>query len=168
MKYSVLFVCTGNTCRSPMAEGLLKHFLPETLAEVVRVRSAGSMGDGYPATDFSVEVCREMNIDISAHKSTKIREELINEADLILTMTAGHREGILFIDPRAHIKTFQLAEFAGSGVQDIADPIGHGLSTYRHTRDELIGYIRQIIPKIENEVNQQIKSHNPPDSMPKS
>ncbi|OQY27593.1 MAG: hypothetical protein B6244_10040 [Candidatus Cloacimonetes bacterium 4572_55] len=146
---NILFVCTGNTCRSAMAEGLLRRYIPSEIRKYVQVSSAGSMGDGYPGTDLAIFACREVGIDISGHSSRLITEEIIQTSDLILTMTRIHKEQVLFIDPRAHTKTFLIAEYAGlGGGRDVGDPIGGEIDLYRRTRDELTAYIHKFLPRI--------------------
>ncbi len=84
----ILFVCTGNICRSPMAEGLLRKMRSD-----FSVSSAGvSSMDGWNATPEAIEVMQDHGIDISEHSARQVREEMINDADLILTMTERHKK----------------------------------------------------------------------------
>lgn len=105
---NVLFVCTGNTCRSPMAEALLKHRAPANM----HVKSCGITAiPGAPASRQTTEVLRQQGIAIN-HESTPINEELVQWADVILTMTASHKEMLWTNYPKERKKTYTLKEFA--------------------------------------------------------
>ena len=149
IEYSVLFVCTGNTCRSPMAEGLAKQILAEIKgvpvdqleAAGVRVRSAGvSTSGGSPATPEAVEAMRQAGVDISGHRSRMLNDDLIQDADVIYTMTASHRNAVLIFDPKASGKTRRLLD-----EQDVADPIGGPQSLYLRTAEMLRDGLKQRI-----------------------
>ncbi|AEF18201.1 protein tyrosine phosphatase [Thermoanaerobacterium xylanolyticum LX-11] len=144
----VLFVCTGNTCRSSMAEGIFNHIAREKgLSHVAE--SAGTMTyDGLPATDEAIRVLKEKyGIDISNHKSRLIKEEHIKDADLVLTMTEAQREFILKRHPEFADKVFTLNEFAGQK-GDIEDPFGRGIDVYKKTAEEIYASIMRIIEKL--------------------
>ncbi len=142
----ILAVCTGNICRSPLAEYLLKHRLaayPEWT-----VSSAGVFaGEGQPASQESVDVLAEQGIDASGHRSRMLTLELVNEADYILVMTESHRSTILAQWPNAADKVHLITEFAvaGSQPEDIADPIGHSTAVYRRTRDQIDAAIADFL-----------------------
>jgi len=137
----VLFVCTGNTCRSPMAEGILKKLSRERNLPV-EVFSAGLAAFvGAPAAPEAVEAAREKGIDLSGHQSQPLSKNLVVESDLILTMTAKHKEMILKKMPSLEGKVFTLAGFSGAEDADIADPVGQPLEAYREVFGRMEGLI---------------------------
>lgn len=131
-KPSVLFVCTGNTCRSPMAEGFMKKIFKNS----INVKSAGLAANGAPASANAVAVMSEEGIDISGHISTRITPNMAAEADLILAMTKAHKEMLVHAVPSAADKVMTVAEWSGRG-GDISDPYGGNLDDYRRCRDEI-------------------------------
>ena len=145
---NILFVCTGNTCRSPMAEGLLRY-LAEDQGLDIEVKSAGIAvyEDSYAAAN-SINTMAAIDIDISDHKSVQINEDLIEEADLILTMSTGHKNQILYKYPSHEEKVFNLLEYAYDSDQDVADPFGGSLETYEKTRNEIYVAIVDIVEKL--------------------
>ncbi len=154
MKFTVLFVCTGNSCRSPMAEGILKSGLPSDIVEWTLVESAGTFGlSGTPATREAIQVSREAGIDISEHRSRPLDRGLIEEVDLILAMEPLHVDWVIRTCPGAEGKVHLLAEFAAErpsargGI--IEDPIGGTLDVYRECFREISGHIDRCLPAIE-------------------
>src|SRR5688572_22438644 len=104
-------VCTGNICRSPMAEAFTRRFLEGLGVEEVRVESAGVAGwEGSGATDEAVQALEEKGIDISHHSARRLNRRLIESADLVVAMSREHREAILRIAPPAAARTFTLKE----------------------------------------------------------
>src|SRR5690554_6769311 len=110
---NILFVCTGNTCRSSMAEGILKKYLKENSIENIYVSSAGiSAFQGQKANEKAENVLRKKGIDISSHKSRQLTEEILKDSDLILTMTNAHKNIILQAIPNISNKVYTLKEYA--------------------------------------------------------
>jgi protein-tyrosine phosphatase len=141
----VLFVCTGNTCRSPMAEVLFLHrFDSEELWEAC---SAGLYaGAGTPASANAIEAMHELGIDLSNHRSQPLSAKLVQQADLIITMTAGHRFEILQDFPEVGNRVFLIKSFGTSKVPaDISDPVVGSLNVYRKTRDEIDRALSDLI-----------------------
>lgn len=114
----ILFVCTGNTCRSSMAAAIAAKLAKERGLDVT-VSSAGLAAvEGEPATPAAVQALAEMGLDLSSHRARQLTAAMVREADLILTMTAEHRDRILRDYPEARGKTYTLKEY----VQGPEDP----------------------------------------------
>lgn len=149
----VLFVCTGNTCRSSMAEGLFKKLLKERGKDgQIAVESCGIAAvDGMPASCNAIKAMKEEGIDISSHRARLITRELL-KADLILTMTKAHKDFILNKFPETKGRVFVLEEFAGGRSDeesDIADPFGKDEETYRKVAREIKGKLQKVLERLE-------------------
>jgi protein-tyrosine phosphatase len=130
----VLFVCTGNTCRSPMAEGIFKKYLAEKLNCAVdelaaigyKVISAGVLNmAGSPARHEAISACAAKGVDIGAHRSMTVSKHLVDQSDFVFVMGQMHRERVLALSPSAADKCIMLAEN-----QEIPDPISQPQHVY--------------------------------------
>ncbi len=148
---TILFICTGNICRSPMAEGLLRHALGNKAG--VRAISAGiSAVDGQPPSPHAVEALKQVGIDISRQRSRMLTLELINEADCVFGMTKAHVETVSRLFPAAAEKTRLVRDFnknLSPLEKEIPDPIGRPLEIYEQCRDEIVEGIRLILNFID-------------------
>jgi protein-tyrosine-phosphatase len=146
----LLFVCSGNTCRSPLAEGIAKIKFPQSLSEDIEITSAGSSAiEGVPASDLAVRVASEHGIDISQHKTRLLSRSLVKQADLIVTMSSKHRQTVGILEPSALEHTYLLTDFCDDAAGDVPDPINGDIHVYRRTF--------QIIEKCLDSVKHRLK-----------
>lgn len=159
---NILFICTGNTCRSTIAEALFKHLLELNNAKAsdFKVVSAGTCAwEGDKASTLASQVLKERGIDVKYHRSTPVSLELIDEADLILAMTFNHKMAILQMRPSAKEKVFTLKEYVAVhhgnlkelGLSqrdfdyDVKDPYGQSIDVYRNSAKEIEEALQKII-----------------------
>ncbi|MEW6160970.1 MAG: ribose 5-phosphate isomerase B, partial [Verrucomicrobiota bacterium] len=148
---TILFVCTGNVCRSPMAEGLFRHAVKGR--GEYRVLSAGIGAiDGQPPSPHAVRALREIGLDISQQRSRMLTADLVEQADYIFGMTHGHVDAVTLLYPQAAEKTFLLREFdetLDTFEKDISDPIGGSYEIYLNCRDQIEQGISSMLKFIE-------------------
>ncbi|MDD5669915.1 MAG: L-threonylcarbamoyladenylate synthase, partial [Candidatus Omnitrophica bacterium] len=147
LRKKVLFVCTGNSCRSVMAEWLFKKKLRELGRSDVDVQSAGVMPvAGMGATEATRIVLAREGIDASSHRAARITRDMLNKADLILVMERIHEENILGIAPQVKNRIFLLKEFARMSNSDlnVPDPIGASVEFYQET----LNVIKEAVSKV--------------------
>ena len=136
---TILFICTGNICRSPMAEGIFRHVMKGRRDIQVMSAGIGAM-EGQAPSPYAVQAVKELGIDISKQRSRQLTAELVQEADYIFGMTHSHVDTVLLLYPYAAEKTFLLREFDDTldiFEKDISDPIGGSYEVYRNTRDQI-------------------------------
>lgn len=148
-----LFVCSGNTCRSPMAEGLFRKFMAKELQccedDLVDrgfvVASAGlAAAIGAPASPESVQLLYKHGIDLRGHESQPLSNRLLDQADHIYAMTRGHRDAILSERPELSNRVHLLSADGG----DVSDPIGGGMSEYERCQTEIENHVRALLKNI--------------------
>lgn len=163
--FHLLFVCTGNLCRSPMAEGILRHLLKEKSEDSIEVRSAGLFtAEDRPAEPLAVEVCLEKGINISRHRAALLTSELVEWADLILVMEKSHLVYIQNVLPQAKKKTFLLRGFGNSSSmeEEIEDPIGQDIEAYQTCYETLEAEIQKILPDLLDMAKKSTKTKENP------
>ena len=147
----VLMVCTGNICRSPMAQGLLTQRLPPRLGPRVRVSSAGTDAlVDRPAEPHACTVMAEWGVDISGHRARQCDPQMIRRAALVLTMTHDHQGSILQNSPGSGPKLRLLGKFGPDRFQpEIPDPYGQGIYAYRACARLIQSCLPALIGEIE-------------------
>lgn len=146
----ILFVCTGNTCRSPLAEGLCKQILAQQVgcepsalgARGYRVHSAGVAAmPGDPAAAPAIDVARDFGVDLSQHRSQLVNPELLASATYVVTMTQAHAAALSFRYPGIGPQAIPLCGSQG----DLPDPIGGSHAQYQECANAIVHYLRRLL-----------------------
>jgi len=140
----LLFVCTGNTCRSPLAEGMARAIF----GDLVQVSSAGMAAwEGENVSPHVVEILKEQKVDLSLHRARRIKDELMADADWIIPMTQTQEAGLKSQFPQYIHKIRRLGNW-GEEKRDIIDPYMGSLEVYRQTAQE----IRELLKRLKEQL----------------
>lgn len=150
--FTVLFICTGNTCRSPMAEWLFRRQLRMMkMDEQVHVESAGlfAVAGGALSSGAKNALARNFSVQAEMHKARSLNKDMIHRADLILAMTVQHKEAVMKRYPDAKGKLFTMLEYANKGTGDIFDPFGASDEVYEETAQMIDAACASIAQRLQ-------------------
>ena len=155
MKKKVLFVCTGNSCRSVMAEGIFKHLMAGKENQFTAASAGINALDDYPASEETVRVMQENGIDVSGHRSRRLTAAMVRTSDKIFVMETFHKDAILRSWPEAMEKVRLLSEFAVNEKQrsreiDIPDPIRMPDDFYKNVFRTIRGCVTRMAKQMED------------------
>lgn len=140
---TILFICTGNTCRSPMAAAMMNKLLADSKLTNIKAESAGiAANPGEPASLNAIAVMREFGADLTNHRARQTTQEIVDASEIIYTMTATHAAMFKTAFPEAASKINVL----GAGIQD---PFGGDINVYRSCRDSILAALKKLIEQVK-------------------
>lgn len=149
----IMFICTGNICRSAMAHHLFEKKISDKNIKNIEVYSSGIYAENNDVSTYEAkEVMKEYNVDLSIHRATNIRSSNIKEMDLILCMTENHKKELIYIYPELKEKIYTLKEYVREtedGI-DIKDPWGYEITTYRKCAVDIDKYLEKILQMVSH------------------
>jgi protein arginine phosphatase len=148
---NVVFVCTGNTCRSPLAEALARRAAQQRGVEATFASAGTGAALGSPATDGAILVGLERGVDLSRHRSRPLLPSAVAEDTIVLAMSSGHLAGIRAIVPNARV--FLLDEYGsrGASMEQVTDPYGGDLADYRLAADAIESMLDAVLDRLASE-----------------
>ena len=151
LKMKIMFICTGNICRSAMAHRMLEKRLKDIKNSEIEVYSCGiyaENGDG--STYNAINVMKDYDVDLSTHRATNINNSKIEEMDLILCATNTHKQEVIYMYPKLKEKVFTMKEYINKNTEDlnIKDPWGYDSYVYERCAEEINEVIDSIIDRL--------------------
>lgn len=150
---NIMFVCTGNICRSAMAHGYMQYKINnEYYKDNFLISSCGTHAiNGEKSTNNAILAMNEYNVDLSSHRATNVRDIDIENYDLILCMTIHHKENIIYLYPKLKEKIYTLKEYVDNNAEykNIDDPWGFDINVYKDCAKEIVDNVDKLIEKIK-------------------
>lgn len=147
--YRVVWVCTGNTCRSPLAAGALAHALGADAGRISIVSAGTAAWEGQPATREAIQVAAADGVDLTGHRSRPATPELLRDADLVLVMEPAHRAAVLARGASPD-RTFVVSEWPAPGEPEltVSDPYGGSMEAYEECWRRIRRHVQRLAPHI--------------------